>query len=74
MVEKLNCTLDKFEWVTAGTDPPLSPCENQTESFAKIFEADFANFLENCETPCRWTDYNPRLTNFDHTYYVGSSK
>ena len=72
MVEELNCSLDKSEWVTAGAEPPLSPCENQTESFAQILEADFGNILDKCETPCRWTDYNPRLTNFDDTYYVGS--
>ena len=72
MVQELNCTLEKSEWVTEGTVPALLPCQNQTGSFAKILDADFGNILKNCDTPCQWTHYSPRLTNFDDTFYVAS--
>ena len=33
MIKKINCTLDTYDWVMAGADPPVPQCRNQTESY-----------------------------------------
>ena len=94
MIRMINCTLDDFEWVTDGAHPPLTRCQNQSESYATLKASllhqedkiinkfkgmfvplqeagDFA-ILGECETPCQWIDFTPRLTNYDDSQHEES--
>lgn len=72
MIKMINCTLDDYAWVMEGADPPVPRCQNQSESYATIKDGDF-KVVGDCKTPCLWTDFTPRIVNYDDTHYVDST-
>lgn len=44
-----------------------------SEIYIPCKESGFDKTLENCDTPCQWTDFTPRLTNYEESYYQNNT-